>query len=86
LFFKITLIFLIHLNITKYYIFNIGGLVLEQMISSSKVGVKILDILLRKAHLKLQVEVTLLKYVLSPSKILRGDFYDLCPPVSFIGL
>lgn len=59
---------------------------LEQMISSSKVGVKILDILLRKAHLKLQVEVTLLKYVLSPSKILRGDFYDFCPPVSFIGL
>lgn len=74
MFFKITLIFLIHLNMIKYYIFNIGGLVLEQMISSSKVGVKILDILLRKAHLKLQVEVTLLKYVLSPSKILRGLF------------
>ncbi|WP_396020971.1 hypothetical protein, partial [Bacillus subtilis] len=69
-----------------YYIFNIGGLVLEQMISSSKVGVKILDILLRKAHLKLQVEVTLLKYVLFLLKNLRGDFYDLCPPVSFIGL
>ncbi len=86
MFFKITLIFLIHLNMIKYYIFNIGGLVLEQMISSSKVGVKILDILLRKAHLKLQVEVTLLKYVLSPLKILRGDFYDLCPPVSFTGL
>ncbi len=70
----------------KYYIFNIGGLVLEQMISSSKVGVKILDILLRKAHLKLQVEVTLLKYVLFPLKNFEGNFYDLCPPVSFTGL
>ncbi|MEK3810863.1 MULTISPECIES: hypothetical protein [Bacillus] len=60
---------------------------MEQMISSSKVGVKILDILLRKTHLKLQVEVTLLKYVLFPlKKFFWGDFYDLCPPVSFIGL
>ncbi|MED3604345.1 hypothetical protein P5641_22410 [Bacillus subtilis] len=59
---------------------------MEQMISSSKVGVKILDILLRKAHLKLQVEVTLLKYVLFPLKNFEGNFYDLCPPVSFTGL
>ncbi|MFZ4847441.1 hypothetical protein ACOYX7_17445 [Enterococcus casseliflavus] len=47
---------------------------MEQMISSSKVGVKILDILLRKAHLKLQVEVTLLKYVLFPLKNFGGIF------------
>lgn len=78
MFFKITLIFLIHLNIIKYYIFNIGGLVLEQMISSSKVGVKILDILLRKAHLKLQVEVTLLKYVLFPLKNFEGIIFMIC--------
>lgn len=68
MFFKITLIFLIHLNMIKYYIFNIGGLVLEQMISSSKVRVKILDILLRKAHLKLKVESHFLNMYYSPQK------------------
>ncbi|QHJ94587.1 hypothetical protein C7M16_01630 [Bacillus subtilis] len=51
---------------------------MEQMISFSKVGVKILDILLRKAHLKLQVEVTLLKYVLSPSKVFFGGIFMIC--------
>lgn len=51
---------------------------LEQMISSSKVGVKILDILLRKTHLKLQVEVTLLKYVLFPLKNFFGGIFMIC--------
>lgn len=43
---------------------------------------QVLVISLMDIHLKLLVEVILLKYVLFPLQILKGLFYDLCLPVS----